>query len=70
MGETVSGVRKRAFGVEFEVSGVCNPVCISGKMRCGVGVKGSGDGLWFGSENDTRLGAWLVRLADMTGRIC
>lgn len=70
MGETVSGVWKRAFGAEFDVSGVCNPVYVSGKMRCGVGVEGSGDGLWLDSENDTRLGAWSVRLADMTGRIC
>jgi hypothetical protein len=70
VGEAVFVDWKLASGVEFDVSGVCNPLYIFGKMRCGVGVEGSGDGLWLGSENDTRLGACPVRLADMTGRIC
>ena len=69
---TAAGVWKRAFGLGVDVFGVCNPVYEFGKTRCGVGVEGSCDahGLWPGRENDTRLGVWAVRLADMVGRIC
>lgn len=70
--EDVFGVWKRAFGLGVDVFGVCNPVFGFGKTRRGVGVEGSGaaHGLWLGRENDTRLGAWPVRLADISGRIC